>query len=225
MKSTIHWVSAAHAIEAEARLYETLFTQENPNDLGSRPGVYGFAESAFAGGSAGLQSWSPAWPARRRQSVISLNGWVIFVSTPIRFSGAIWCLIVQWPCAIPGPKSKRKLHKRNNRQMVILGIGGLLGDAACAALKNGELVAAVEEAKVSRGFRPGQIPLASIDECLRSGGRHASRSGMRRGGAALCQRPGGQFPPDAARSFPEGRDCGGGAPSGACRVGVFRIAF
>jgi len=54
--------------------------------------------------------------------------------------------------------------------MVILGIGGLLGDAACAALKNGELVAAVEEAKISRGFRPGQIPLASIDECLRLAG-------------------------------------------------------
>ncbi|HEY1759547.1 MAG TPA: carbamoyltransferase C-terminal domain-containing protein [Bryobacteraceae bacterium] len=51
--------------------------------------------------------------------------------------------------------------------MAILGIGGLLGDAACAVLKNGELKAAVEEAKLSRGFRPGQIPTASIDECLR----------------------------------------------------------
>jgi len=30
--------------------------------------------------------------------------------------------------------------------MIILGLGGLLGDAACAVLKNGELVAAVEEA-------------------------------------------------------------------------------
>jgi glutaminyl-tRNA synthetase len=33
VKSTIHWVSAAHAIDAEARLYETLFTKENPNDV------------------------------------------------------------------------------------------------------------------------------------------------------------------------------------------------
>jgi glutaminyl-tRNA synthetase len=33
VKSTIHWVSAAHAVEAEARLYETLFTKENPNDV------------------------------------------------------------------------------------------------------------------------------------------------------------------------------------------------
>jgi glutaminyl-tRNA synthetase len=33
VKSTIHWVSARHAVDAEARLYETLFTKENPNDL------------------------------------------------------------------------------------------------------------------------------------------------------------------------------------------------
>jgi len=30
VKSTLHWVSAAHAIEAEARLYDHLFTAENP---------------------------------------------------------------------------------------------------------------------------------------------------------------------------------------------------
>jgi glutaminyl-tRNA synthetase len=30
VKSTIHWVSAAHAVEAEVRLYETLFTHEDP---------------------------------------------------------------------------------------------------------------------------------------------------------------------------------------------------
>ncbi len=32
VKSTIHWVSAAHAVEAEVRLYENLFTRENPSD-------------------------------------------------------------------------------------------------------------------------------------------------------------------------------------------------
>jgi glutaminyl-tRNA synthetase len=32
VKSTIHWVSAAHAIDAEVRLYDNLFTRENPND-------------------------------------------------------------------------------------------------------------------------------------------------------------------------------------------------
>jgi glutaminyl-tRNA synthetase len=33
VKSTIHWVSAAHAIDAEVRMYETLFTRENPNEV------------------------------------------------------------------------------------------------------------------------------------------------------------------------------------------------
>jgi glutaminyl-tRNA synthetase len=31
VKSTIHWVSATHAIDAEARLYENLFAVENPS--------------------------------------------------------------------------------------------------------------------------------------------------------------------------------------------------
>ena len=33
VKGTLHWVSAAHAVEAEVRLYENLFTRENPNDV------------------------------------------------------------------------------------------------------------------------------------------------------------------------------------------------
>ncbi len=33
VKSTIHWVSAAKAIDAEVRIYENLFTKENPNEV------------------------------------------------------------------------------------------------------------------------------------------------------------------------------------------------
>lgn len=32
VKSTIHWVSARHAVDAQVRLYDTLFRCENPND-------------------------------------------------------------------------------------------------------------------------------------------------------------------------------------------------
>jgi glutaminyl-tRNA synthetase len=32
VKSTIHWVSAAHAMDAEVRLYDHLFTREDPSD-------------------------------------------------------------------------------------------------------------------------------------------------------------------------------------------------
>ena len=33
VKGTLHWVSATHAVEAEVRLYDRLFTKENPDDL------------------------------------------------------------------------------------------------------------------------------------------------------------------------------------------------
>jgi len=33
VKSTIHWVSAAHAVDCEVRLYDNLFAKENPNEV------------------------------------------------------------------------------------------------------------------------------------------------------------------------------------------------
>jgi carbamoyltransferase len=58
--------------------------------------------------------------------------------------------------------------------MIILGIGGILGDAATAILKDGRLAAAIEEAKLSRqGLKPGaravgpmELPEKSIAACL-----------------------------------------------------------
>ena len=35
VKSTLHWVSAAHALDAEVRLYDRLFTVEAPGDVGN----------------------------------------------------------------------------------------------------------------------------------------------------------------------------------------------
>ena len=34
VKSTLHWVSVKHALKAEVRLYDNLFTKENPDDVG-----------------------------------------------------------------------------------------------------------------------------------------------------------------------------------------------
>ena len=33
MKGTLHWVSAAHALDAEVRLYEHLFVKADPDDV------------------------------------------------------------------------------------------------------------------------------------------------------------------------------------------------
>ncbi len=54
--------------------------------------------------------------------------------------------------------------------MAILGLGGLLGDAACALLHNGELKAAIEENKLRRGAHAGEVPQAAVAECLRLAG-------------------------------------------------------
>ena len=50
--------------------------------------------------------------------------------------------------------------------MIILGLGGLNKDAACAVLKDGELVAAVEERKVARYATADALPQAAIGSAL-----------------------------------------------------------
>src|ERR1043166_9182530 len=53
--------------------------------------------------------------------------------------------------------------------MIIVGIGGILGDTATAILRDGELIATVEESKLARRAhwgRQGDLPERSIDTCL-----------------------------------------------------------
>ncbi|MGH9629668.1 MAG: carbamoyltransferase N-terminal domain-containing protein, partial [Bryobacteraceae bacterium] len=59
--------------------------------------------------------------------------------------------------------------------MIILGIGGILNDAACAILKDGQLVAAVEERKMARRHARGDFPEHSIAACLKMAGAAADR--------------------------------------------------
>jgi carbamoyltransferase len=50
--------------------------------------------------------------------------------------------------------------------MTILGIGGILRDTACAVLKDGKLVAAIEQAKVARHEVSRHLPEETIAACL-----------------------------------------------------------
>jgi carbamoyltransferase len=54
--------------------------------------------------------------------------------------------------------------------MIILGISGILDEAACAVLVDGELVAAVEQKKVARRHQTGQLPAEAIAACLKMAG-------------------------------------------------------
>jgi glutaminyl-tRNA synthetase len=62
VKGTIHWVSAAHALQAEVRLYDRLFTMENPGDVDEAETVLnpdslqtltGYLEPGLAGSTPG----------------------------------------------------------------------------------------------------------------------------------------------------------------------------
>jgi carbamoyltransferase len=57
--------------------------------------------------------------------------------------------------------------------VIILGIGGILGDAASAIVKDGELAAAVEESKLTRRRHAGGLPQESIRACLALAGVQA----------------------------------------------------
>ena len=39
VKATLHWVSAAHAVDAEVRLYDRLFTSEDPEGAAAKTGA------------------------------------------------------------------------------------------------------------------------------------------------------------------------------------------
>lgn len=60
--------------------------------------------------------------------------------------------------------------------MLILGIGGWLHDGAAAVLRDGAIVAAIEEEKIARQTHSGGLPSEAVDACLTSAG--ASRDAV-----------------------------------------------
>ena len=57
--------------------------------------------------------------------------------------------------------------------MTILGLGGLMDDAAACLLRDGLLLAAVEQKKLVRAHREGALPETAIAACLEMGNVHA----------------------------------------------------
>jgi carbamoyltransferase len=84
----------------------------------------------------------------------------------------------------------------------ILGIGGVLGDAAAAVIKNGRIAAAIEEAKLTRRPQPGRLPQNAIANCLQIAGITPADVDY----VALARPlPPGSALPIALRMFPKAR--------------------
>jgi carbamoyltransferase len=86
--------------------------------------------------------------------------------------------------------------------MNILGIGGVLRDAAAALINDGAIAAAVEEIKLTRRSEPGRLPETSIAACLKIAGLSADQVDV----VALARPlPAGSALPLALRVFPKAR--------------------
>jgi carbamoyltransferase len=86
--------------------------------------------------------------------------------------------------------------------MNILGIGGVLGDAAAALVKDGQIAAAIEEVKLTRRPQSGRLPEHAVAECLRIAGISPANVDY----VALARPlPPGSALPIALRMFPNAR--------------------
>ena len=74
VKSTIHWVSAAHAVDAEVRLYDTLFSVENPDDVPEGVDFIDTLNPDSLEMLSGLQAGALAGRRRRRARATSSSG-------------------------------------------------------------------------------------------------------------------------------------------------------
>ena len=79
-KATLHWVSAAHAVPAEVRLYDHLFSRPDPGADGDLFADLNPASETVVAG----RSWSRRWPRCRSARPSSSSGWATSRRTPTR---------------------------------------------------------------------------------------------------------------------------------------------
>ena len=84
IKGTIHWVSAAHAVTAEARLYDRLFTRAESRQRVGRAVTSPPPSIPPRWKSWRMRAWSRAWPAPRRGAASSSSGWATSASIRTR---------------------------------------------------------------------------------------------------------------------------------------------
>ena len=83
VQGTIHWVSAAHALDCEVRLYDRLFTVPDPGRRDGRAGLHRRAESRVARRGAGREDRAERGAAIRPATRYQFERTGYFVSDPV----------------------------------------------------------------------------------------------------------------------------------------------
>ena len=100
VKATIHWVSAAHSVSAEVRIYNPLFMQPDPGGENFTADLNPNSLEALVGSRL-----EPALADATSNNPCSSSGRVISVLTGTQ-SRACSCLVVRSDCAILGQRRK-----------------------------------------------------------------------------------------------------------------------
>ena len=101
VKATIHWVSVQHAIDAEVRLYENLFTKEDPSDVPEGQDFTANLNPSSLEVLTGAKLEPSLAGCECRATVSSSSGWATSASIWIQ-SRERWSSIAPCPCATPG---------------------------------------------------------------------------------------------------------------------------
>ena len=189
VKGTIHWVSAAHAVDGRgAALRHAVHARRIPDDGPEGQDFTANLNPNSLEMLTALQARAEPRGRAARATGTSSSAWATSASTRTRRRGKpvfnrTVALRDTWA------KIEQKSHRAGASEptaiddggkgcaMTILGIGGILSDAAAAILKNGVLVGAVEQRKLARRSRSGRLPEQAIHACLRAGRGEARRCG------------------------------------------------
>jgi glutaminyl-tRNA synthetase len=114
VKGTIQWVSVEHAVTAEVRLYERLYTKANPQDVEEGETFKDYINPDSVEPSLPRQSLSPAWPMQSLEIASSLSATAISSSTRSTHNLRPWSSTASLPCAIRG--SRRDRRKKTTEQ-------------------------------------------------------------------------------------------------------------
>ena len=117
VKATLHWVSAAHAVDAEVRLYDRLFTSEDPEGAAAKTGT-DFTSLINPHSLEVLRGCKlePSLGARRRQArAINSSGKDTSPSIRTRSAGAP---VFNRTVSLKDSWAKRKSVRTSNRPLV-----------------------------------------------------------------------------------------------------------
>ena len=222
VKSTIHWVSAAHALDAEVRLYETLFTCEDPNVVAEGRDFTDNLNPNSLWRLPATASWSRVCSMPRRATDISSERLGYFCVDSGQYVADVG---IQ-----PHGGSARHLGE-NREEIVQINPNGhpwsrWAPPRCCLRGFERRRAEGRDRRDESNQGIPAGTDTASLHRRMLAADQGDPRQrGLRRGGSSVCARARIHPSRHASKPVSERRNHGRGAPSGPRRFGFLGVSL